>query len=213
MKESKTSSNPKDLLDDYFVNDVLLTVSSYQSAAAAVTSDKPSCSVDFNVEAFGQSLLQCLTTETLAQVFESNMRINYIAIIFLTPCTQIATYFQPGIKYNLNEAFGVVLSRVPGFPLDMINGIRRYLQHDSKDKGKHNNPRSFSTKELAEKGIVSYVSCMLSINFILHVYKVPTEYSQLKSVKCTVIVASVFSQELQLQLKQGKQCTIACWNL
>ena len=60
----------------------------------------------------------------------------------------------------------------------------------------YNNPRPFSTSQLAVQGIVSsynyYITCF---SLIFVIIQVPTEFSNLKAVKCTVILEESFSNE------------------
>ena len=52
-------------------------------------------------------------------------------------------------------AFCVILNNVPGLSLQVKCAIRSFLQ-ENKRLGKHNNPRPFSSPEVANKGIVSF---------------------------------------------------------
>jgi len=81
-----------------------------------------------------------------------------MAFISWYPCfiTQIATFFRVNISYEGSKAYCVVLSKVPGLSSEAIYGIRMFLK-DGRN-GAFNNPRRFSTQELADKGIVSTIN-------------------------------------------------------
>lgn len=54
--------------------------------------------------------------------------------------------------YERQKAYCVILSKVPGLSGEAISGIRTFLK--DKKHGRYNNPRPFSTPEVAAKGIV-----------------------------------------------------------
>ena len=99
-------------------------------------------------------------------------------------------------------AFCVILLKVPGLSEDIKKAMKHYLQMD-KLRGKNNNPRHFSTQELAISGRVSIYNLPDVLTLCIISYKVPKEYAQFKLTKCTVFLHSLFSSELQLKLISG----------
>lgn len=49
----------------------------------------------------------------------------------------------------------MILNRIPGLPQSSKEELKRFLKNNL-DKGCNNNPRNFSSDELATKGIVSF---------------------------------------------------------
>ena len=68
-------------------------------------------------------------------------------------CLQIATFFRTNIKYNKMPSYAVLLDKVPGLSTLAKVSIKKYVA--DKQMGIHNNPRPFSTTQMAEQGIVS----------------------------------------------------------
>ena len=95
-----------------------------------------------------------------------------------------------------------MLEKVPGLSSTAKANIRKFVS--DKKMGKHNDPRAFSNDELAQKGIVSNAHSLYNIALIISIVQVPKEYSKLKAVKCTIIVADAFSTEMQKQLEAGE---------
>ena len=97
-------------------------------------------------------------------------------------------------------AYAVILDRVPGLSLSAKSNIRKFVA--DRKLGKHNNPRSFSTPELAEQGIVRDVHTFLHFEFYLcFLLQVPTEFSRLKAMKCTIILKESFSDKLHTRCR------------
>lgn len=62
--------------------------------------------------------------------------------------------------------YAVILDKVPGLSVTAQSNIRKLVA--DKKKGVQNNPRPFSTEELAEKGIVSmYMRVTICQGFII----------------------------------------------
>ncbi len=57
--------------------------------------------------------------------------------------------------YQKQPAFCMILNRIPGLPQSSKEELKRFLKNNL-DKGCNNNPRNFSSDELATKGIVSF---------------------------------------------------------
>ena len=96
------------------------------------------------------------------------------------------------------SSYAVILDKVPGLSTLAKVSIKKYLA--DKQMGIHNNPRSFSTTQMAEQGIVS-ANIAISLKLITLIFQVPTEYSQFKATKCTVVLAEAFSEGLQKDLE------------
>ena len=70
---------------------------------------------------------------------------------------QIAKFFHINIQYNRMPGYTVILDMVPGLSSLAKSNIRKFIR--DKKMGIHNNPRPFSTSQLAEQGIVRAVTC------------------------------------------------------
>ena len=68
---------------------------------------------------------------------------------------QVVTFLKTSVVYQKQPAFCMILNRIPGLPLSVREEAKRYIKKNL-DKGCNNNPRHFSSEELAAKRIVSF---------------------------------------------------------
>lgn len=156
------------LLDDFrvhFASKVLTTVAALQSIEQRQNTDQlsePTHEPGWTIDCAGEAILSCLQNLSKSKAcYCIHMCLLYIYNIFehtftryklLIIIIQIATFLRTNISYDGQDAYGIVLNKVPNLDATTKKLMRDYVRAKTIPKrGIVSNPRPFLTDDKAEQ--------------------------------------------------------------